>query len=291
MLRVLITGATGMLGSILVHRLKDKYNLFATGNSATPINPPKNYLSFDLKNKSYDDLMDWAKPEVVIHCAAITNVDYCEEFPDEAMEVNAESLEKILQWDSQIRIIFISTDAVFPENINLATEKDNPIPENIYGKSKFAGEKIIYETASSNLVIRTTIVGKSYNPSTKGFVDWIVESLNKGDKINLFYDVVFTPISIWHFANELEWILENEISGLIHVAGSKPISKYDFGIRISKKLGLNSSLIKKASLEDIVFKAKRSRDQTLDSTYYQSISGRLLPSINNTISVIAQYLK
>ena len=83
MKRILITGASGMLGATLVNKFKDEYNVFATGNSFFD-KQHSQYMKFDLSSESYKKLFDWSNPDIIIHCAAITNGNYCEENPKKA---------------------------------------------------------------------------------------------------------------------------------------------------------------------------------------------------------------
>ena len=290
-MRILITGASGMLGTTFVKRWCDKYEVFATDKENFINSPAENFMPFDLLNASYDELMNWSTPDVIIHCAAITNVDYCEENPEQAMAVNAESVNKFLKYGSDSRLIFISSDAVFPDGIHMASERDQSLPENIYGKSKEVGENYIKNASGSHVVVRTTIVGKNINPSYQGFVEWILNSVQEGKEITLFDDALFTPITTWHLTNELEWVIANDISGVIHIVGEESISKYDFGKKICEGLGLNTKLIKKGSIDDVDFNAKRSKDQTMDSGYYRSLSNRLLPSIGETVNKIVKHFQ
>ena len=280
-----------MLGATFVKKWCDKFEVFATDKENFKNSLAKNFMSFDMLSESYEALMTWVKPNVIIHCAAITNVDYCEENPEQAMAVNADSVKKFSQSDPNAKLIFISSDAVFPDGLHLASEKDGTAPVNVYGKTKEAGEKYINNALGSHLAIRTTIVGKNINPSYQGFVEWIVNSIKDGKEITLFDDALFTPITTWHLANELEWIMENNISGIIHVVGKEPISKYDFGRKICEGLGLNTKLIKKGSIDDVNFNAKRSKDQTLNSDYYQQTFNRILPNMDQTIRSIIYKFK
>ncbi len=289
--KILVTGASGMLGATLVDRWQSKFDVFATDKDNFTENPAKKFMAFDLLSKSYDTLMDWVRPEVIVHCAAITNVDYCEEHPEQAMAVNGESVNKFLQPVVDTRLIFISSDAVFPDGVHMASEKDDKNPENVYGMSKELGEKYIQNTGEPHAAIRTTIVGKNINHSYQGFVEWIVNSVKDGNEITLFDDTLFTPITIWRLADELEWVIDNEISGVIHIAGSEPLSKYDFGKKICAGLDLDTSLIHRGSIDDVDFQAKRSKDQTMDSSHYQRLSHRTLPSSAETVELIIQYFK
>ncbi len=290
-MRILITGASGMLGATLVKNWQDKFEVFATDKENFEHSSAKNFMAFDLLGESYDALMNWAKSDIIIHCAAITNVDYCEENPEQAMAVNADSVNKFLKYGSDARLIFISSDSVFPDKIHLASEKDLTSPENVYGKSKEVGENYINNASGEHVAIRTTIVGKNINPSYQGFVEWIVNTVQEGKEIILFDDVLFTPITTWHLANEMEWIMKNNISGIIHVAGCEPISKYDFGKKICEGLELDTKLIRKGSMDNVKFNAKRSNDQTLDSGFYNSISNRTLPSADETVDIIVKHFQ
>ena len=290
-MRILITGASGMLGATLVKNWQDKFEVFATDKENFENSSAKNFMEFDLLSESYDALMNWAKSDIIIHCAAITNVDYCEQNPEQAMAVNAESVNKFLKYGSDARLIFISSDSVFPDEIHLASEKDLTSPENVYGKSKEVGENYINNASGEHVAIRTTIVGKNINPSYQGFVEWIVNTVKEGKEIILFDDALFTPITTWHLANEMEWIMKSNISGIVHVAGREPISKYDFGKKICEGLELDTKLIRKGSMDNIKFNAKRSNDQTMDSGFYHSISNRFLPSVDETMDIIVEHFK
>jgi len=289
MKRILITGASGMLGACLVKLWSKKYDIFSTGNSDFPGNLAKAYKIFDFKSRNYNKLIEWAHPEITVHCAAITNVDYCEENPEEAMIINGESVRKLIDSTPNTKLIFISTDAVFPCQTHLANENSAIEPENVYGRSKEYGESFIKNSLKNNCVVRTTIIGKNINTYKKGFVEWIINTIKRGNQITLFNDVFFTPISIWHLANELEWIINNDVPKILHVSGAEITTKYEFGYRLCKEMGLDNSLIKIGSINNAKFKAKRAKDQTLDSSLYISLSKHKLPNFEDNIKILIKY--
>lgn len=143
MKKVLITGVSGMLGATLVKMWSKRYNVFATDCIDFSRKLSKNYMIFDLKNKNYKELIEWVYPDIIIHCAAITDVDYCENNPGEAMIINGESVRKFIEIAPATKLIYISTDAVFPHHSHLANENLPIRAENIYGKSKEYGESFI----------------------------------------------------------------------------------------------------------------------------------------------------
>ncbi len=289
-MNVLVTGASGMLGATIAKKWIDKYHIYGTSKTNFKGNVFDNFFKFDLSNDSYKELFDWVKPDIIIHCGAITDVDLCERRPEYAMAINGLSVKKILKYSGNAKLIFISSDAVYNEKIKLHTEKDKTEPLNVYGNSKLLGEKELLKSNSAGVIIRTTIVGRNINPNKNSFLEWILESLINNKKINLFGDVLFTPITIWDLINELEWIIDSSISGLFNIGCTESISKYEFGLRFCKELDLDTSLIKKISIEKLSFSAKRPKNQSLDVSYYEKISKRELPNIDMTIkSIITNY--
>ena len=85
--------------------------------------------------------------------------------------------------------------------------------------------------------------------------------------------------------------MENDVSGVIHIAGQESISKFDFGKKICKGLELDTNLIRKGSMDNIKFNAKRSNDQTMDSGFYNTISNRSLPSADETVDIIVEHFQ
>lgn len=280
-----------MLGATLVDLWRDKYDIYATGNSDFYDNPAKNYKAFNFLTDDVATLIEWADPQIIVHCAAVTNMDYCEKHPDEAYELNGHSIQKLLSHAPNARLVYISTDAVFKKDVRMADEKTKASPDTVYGGSKKLGEDYILASNDTHLIVRTTLVGKNINPNKESFTDWIIKSLRKGSYVNLFDDVIFSPLTTWHISDEIEWMMHHSVPKIIHLNSTDSISKYDFGLLLCEYLGLNCNLIRPQSLKNISFLAPRSDNQTLDIKLYQSVSNRSLPSIKNIILTLASRYK
>ncbi|MGJ8591437.1 MAG: SDR family oxidoreductase [Aquaticitalea sp.] len=287
---VLITGATGMLGATLVESFQEDFNVFATGSKTPEIHIADHFMAFDLSISDYTPLIEWSKPDVIIHCAALTNGNYCEQHPSEAFLVNGITLNKFTKAVAEkTHIIYISTDAVFSNDTHYASEDDHVNPESVYGKSKEIGEFFLTASTSNYTIVRTTIVGTNRNSNRQGFVEWIVNSSKNNIDISLFDDVKFTPISIWNMANQLKHIIQNPSNfsrKIVHVAGSEIGSKYQFGIALLKALNLQTETIKCGKISDFKDRAKRSTDQTLNCKAYEDLSKTKLPNLTQTIQEI-----
>ncbi len=290
-MRILVTGASGMLGATLVKVLSKKYCVYATGNSDFD-NLTTNYKKFDLLNDSYDELIEWANPDIIIHSGALTNGNYCDKNPMEALNINGVSIRKIIDATrNSVKIIYISTDAVFSSSLHMAKEKDCVCPENVYGKSKELGEFFLFNSVRDYLIVRTTIVGLNENKNKSGFVEWILNSAKERKQINLFDDVLFNPISIWELTEELSYLISNNLisSEVIHVAGNQICTKYEFGKLLLEELKLPFEKVERGSINSFNNRVKRAADQSLDCTYYENKYNRKLPSLIETVTSIKNH--
>ena len=283
---MLITGSSGMLGGTLVKYFSEKFDVYATSGQQD-LCFAKNHLKFDLNWDNYDQLLGWAKPDVIIHCAALTNGNLCANNPELAIQTNGLTLNKLAQAvDSSTKIIYISSDAVFPARVHKATELDNTGSESVYGKSKELGEFFLALNSENFTIIRTTIVGFNHLPSRQSFVEWIVNSSIHEKHINLFDDVVFTPISCLSLAHAISTIIDEELfmNSIVHVAGSDVCSKLEFGVHLLNSLGLSTEYIDRGQIANFDGRANRSGDQSLDCSYFEQVSGCKLPGLIETVT-------
>lgn len=282
MKKILITGSSGLLASAIIHKFKNKFDLYLTSR-----NPGENFdtkfKSFDLSCDDYSLLTNWTKPDIIIHCAASTNVDQCEVNKNEALKVNTETVKKLKDVFPESKFVFISTDAVFSEP-NGCVEESECNPVNYYGHTKYLAEQYLRTLDENFLIIRTTIVGLGGH--RQSFCDWILNSAKNGKEIGLFTDSFFNPISIWNFSEKIDWCLDNDVQGIFHINGSEIISKYDFGIKLVKAAGLRGDIIKKIKISDMNFIAKRNSNMSLSVEKFKKIYNAPLPDINTTITEI-----
>jgi dTDP-4-dehydrorhamnose reductase len=291
--RLLITGANGMLGSTLVGIFQDDYDVFSTGSAKEGLLFFENYLSFNLDEDEFSVLIDWAKPDIIIHCAALTNGNYCEQNVMEAFCINGNAINKFIKSISgETKFLYVSSDAVFPGSISMAKESDTTNAESIYGKSKELGEYFLLNSNINYAILRTTIVGYNLNPNKQGFCEWIINSVRNEIEISLFDDVLFSPITIWDFAKQTKKLFEIHEQEIYHIAGSQPCTKFDFGRELVKSLGLNDKYIKRGKITTFSGRAKRSTDQTFNVTKFEDKFDCELPNLNYTIKTLTdQYVR
>ena len=270
-MRILVTGASGMLGSTLVQRWSQSHRVFSTGRGAFA--PPEgwDYRRFDLQETDYQRLMDWAEPDVIVHCAAWTAVDACESDVERALDINGRAVARLRDAAAGTRILYISSDSVLGERTKPLDETAQPAPVNVYGRSKLLGEQ---ELANANAVtVRTTVVGWNMDGAKTSFVEWLVRTLEKGEGITLFTDVLLV-------------LAQSDKRGLWHVSGRDSMSRYAFGTRLCNALGLHCGGIREGVVGDMKFAAHRNADQRLDVSAYEKEFGRELPTSAETIDAL-----
>lgn len=290
MLKVLITGSNGMLGSCLAMNLSGNYDIYMTSRQLQRSLPQSlKYYSKDLADESYSDLIEWSNPDAIIHCAAITDVNFCQKNPEQAFLINSHSVKKLSNYCPHAKIIFISSDAVFPSSP--MSHFDCPLsPQTVYGMSKVKGERFLCESTNPHLIVRTTIVGSKFNHTASGFVDWLLASLQQLEPVSLYEDNLFTPISIWDLALEIDFLLSSPITGIWNISGSEACSKHSFGLYLAQKMELDTSLISKGLLSLQNAAIPRCLDQSMSSIDYMKAFDRALPSIDATVASLVKHL-
>jgi dTDP-4-dehydrorhamnose reductase len=283
-MRVLVTGASGMLGSTIVERWRVRHEVFATAR--TPFETAAwRVFPFDLVESDHRPLIEWARPDVIVHCAAWTALDACEAEPERVLDLNGRSVGRLLEAAPRARMLFVSSDAVLGDRETPLDEAATPHPLNAYGRSKQLGEELVARRGAS---IRTTVIGWNVDPRKQSFIEWIVRSLERGDRITLFRDATFNPIAATRLADELEGMLDDGRTGVWHVTGRDATSKYDIGMALAANLGLDQRKIHEGTITAMRFAARRSADQRLAVARYETSVGRLLPTLDETIDALVR---
>lgn len=265
---VLITGSSGLLGSNACNILKESYFVTGTYFSYKSKLERIKQMDLDIKDRTAcKKLLSEVKPDVIVHCAAITNMDYCETNIQLAHDVNTLGTKNLLDSvGTDCHFIFISTDNIYNngERFNKEDGKINII--NVYGDTKRKAEQIVMKSNCKYTILRTNIFGWHFAGRKTGLLNFIYENLNNKVETTLFKDVFFTPISIPFFINGIINVIENKTTGIFNFAGIERISKLDFGLIIADVFGLDKSFITPISIEEKNFIAKRPKEMSMDST-------------------------
>jgi dTDP-4-dehydrorhamnose reductase len=272
MKKIFITGGSGLLGSNIIKLASEKYTIYGSYNKHKICFHNIPLLHIDIMNKKQLNVIVKIKPDCIIHCAAIVNIDECEKNPEFAYQQNVQGTENIVEVAEAVDsfLIYISTDAVFDGKKGNYSEEDSPNPINVYGETKLKAEQIVQKSSCKSCIVRTNIYG--WNKLEKlSLAEWMIYQLENNKVLYGFIDVQFTPILVNNLSEMLFEIYEKKIQGILNVAGLESCSKFEFAKKIANVFQLNKNLIKPVSIDTVDLIAIRGKNLSLNTKKIQSL--------------------
>jgi dTDP-4-dehydrorhamnose reductase len=279
--RILITGASGLLGLNLALQVSRQHDVVGVVNRNHLTNVPFEQMSADLGSlDEVQRVVAFARPDWIIHCAALANLEDCEKNPARAARINTwlpGYLAEQAGWLGA-RFLHISTDAVFDGETGNYREEDTPNPLSTYARTKLEGEQVALQVNLQTLVARVNFYGWSLR-GQRSLAEFFYNSLSAGQGVRGFTDIFFCPLLVNDLADLLLEMLGRGLSGVYHTVSSQSISKYAFGIAIANRFGLAANLITPTSWKEGGLMARRSPNLTLNTEKLAAALGRSLPGI------------
>lgn len=243
-MRVLITGACGMLGSQVVRALGDKHHV-------VPTDVIEGCEQLDICDTgSVFDVLNRVRPEMVIHCAAMTDVDGCERDPDRAHKINAVGTWNLACACASINcaIAYVSTDYVFDgEKGSAYTEFDSTNPMSAYGASKLAGENAVRELCPKHYVVRTSWL---FAPHGKNFALSILKAAEVKPELTVVADQIGSPTYVKDLAGFLAGLVGSPLYGVYHYTNAGSCSWHEFASKILETAGKTDVKVKPIKSEE-----------------------------------------
>ena len=269
-MRILLTGARGFIGGHLWPRLLGRHQVVTVGRR--PLPDSSHHVRGDLIDDRVLDLLSRAAPEAVVHLAALTDADLCEEQPERARVVNAEVPARLASAVAKScrRFIHVSTDLVFDGERAPYAEADPPLPISVYGRTKLAGERGVVSILGERACIARLALAYGPRPSAlsrSSFVERMVASASHGESVSLFEDEIRTPVYVEDAAHALALLVEGPSPpSIVHLGGPDRSSRFEMGIRALAEFGLASDLARASSRSEGRARAPRPRDVSLESS-------------------------
>jgi dTDP-4-dehydrorhamnose reductase len=249
-MRILVTGANGLLGNKLVSLLETKPEVHLIATARSPLTHPLLRGEFHLLDITHQEqvrsVIEHTKPDVIIHTAAMTQVDACETARDACWLNNVTAIDYIIEPCKKVnaRLIHISTDFIFDGTQGPLDETAVPNPVNYYGESKLAAEKIIQSSTIDWCILRTVLVyGVTHDMSRSNIVLWVKKSLEEGKKISVVNDQWRTPTLAEDLAMGCWLAAQHKATGIFNISGKDFMSPHDIAVQTAQFFKLDASLI------------------------------------------------
>jgi dTDP-4-dehydrorhamnose reductase len=299
--KILITGANGLLGQKLVHHIVEtgKYDLIATGRGECRFTTNKGkytYLSLDITDKkAVSSVFNELKPSIVIHTAAMTNVDQCELEKLGCWQQNVIATENIVEASSLMNafLVHLSTDFIFDGSHGPLTEEEKPAPLSFYGYSKLVAEEIV--TNAQNLkwaIARTVLVyGIAEGMSRSNIILWVKKSLEEAKQIKVVDDQFRTPTLAEDLAIGCYLIADQKAEGIFNISGKDFLNPLQMAFKTADYFGLDKSFITKADSSTFTQPAKRPPITGFIIEKAEKVLGYKPRSFEEGIAILANQIK
>jgi dTDP-4-dehydrorhamnose reductase len=270
-----ITGANGLIGNYLVQtapRFAPRWRVRALTRADFDL------LDFAAVEREF--IKD--KPQLVIHCAAISAVGEAQKNPAFARRVNVEITRLLAELAAEIQFVFFSTDLIFDGRRGNYTETDAPNPPHVYGETKAAAEQIILKNPH-HLVARLSINGGVSRAGNRGFNEDLRLALRSGRPMKLFTDEFRSPIPAVETTRAVWELAEKNCAGIYHVAGAEKLSRWQIGQLLVKRWPEVTAKIESGSAKDFPG-PPRALDTSLDISKVQKVLSRPLPGLSGWLA-------
>ena len=291
-MKLLLTGISGLLGINFAQEMMDKHEIVGVDRGKLAHAPFKVLKQDLLDPGAVDSILDSTQPEWLINCAALADLEACEDTPDIAKRLNTDLPRRLARSCKarNIPFVHISTDAVFDgEKDGFYTEEDQPNPKGVYAKTKLEGEWAVLTENPKAIVSRVNFYGWSLG-GRRSLAEFFFHNLTNNKSMSGFTDVVFCPMLVNDTARVLVKMLQRGLSGLYHLVGPQAMSKYQFGVEIARKFSLHENEISPKSILSAGLTARRSHNLWLSTHKLSTDLGEDLPDFSTGLNEFyAQY--
>ena len=294
---ILITGAEGQLGKSLQRKLRDKFEFvptdLITGESGS--RPNIKYLDIT-KRSDVARTINEINPDIIINCAAYTDVDGSERNKDLAHMVNVVGLQNLIHAsDHDTYFVQISSDYVFEGDAGPYSEDDHTYPVNYYGKTKLEAENILIGSRRKFLIIRTNVIYSEDLNIKANYFAWVYKSLLNNKSISIVNDQISNPAYVSHLAQAIFQCIILNTEGIYHYGSDNYLSRYEFSMKIANIFELDNSLITSIDTKQLTqdipsYIAKRPRHSGLNTFKIENEIGLTAYSTDYSLTILKNSL-
>ncbi|MFT3700841.1 MAG: SDR family oxidoreductase [Agriterribacter sp.] len=293
-MKILITGSNGFVAGSIIAQCSTDWEVYGVSRSAQ--NSRSNHISYHamdmLDEQKLCELITTIQPDVIIHTAAMANIDFCEQHREIAEKINVGITVQLAALCKSIgaKLIFCSTDTVFDGLKGNYTETDQPKAVNFYAATKIKAEEAVLSAADNNVVARLSLVmGLPVMGKGNSFLADIIEKCNKGISIPMPENEIRTPIDVITLGAALIELAQSAINGIIHLAGNTAINRYAMAQQIAEALDFSKVLITGTNSNSIAGRAPRPNNASLDNSKAKQLLATPMRSLTEGLHITTHF--
>lgn len=291
--RLLVTGARGFVAGRILDQATHSWEIHALSREISSHKPVSvNWHSMNpFSSSQLTAIFNQIKPHSVIHTAAMADIDYCEAHQQEAELINIEFTRVLAECcqKNKTRLVYLSTDNVFDGVRGFYSEEDTPNPVNFYGKTKLAAEETVTQLLDSFVIARVALVmGLPIIGHGNSFLARMLDVLGSGRQLSVPDEEIRSPIDVITLAQALLELVENDFSGILHLAGNDILNRFEMAQKIAMQFGYSSSDVVPGDPTGLPGRAPRPRDVSLNNKKARSTLKAKFLGVDKGIAVIIE---
>jgi len=291
--KILITGSEGQLGKSLQRQLRDKFEVVPTDLVPSESESSPNIKCLDITKRSdVEKAIYEINPDIIINCAAYTDVDGSERNKNLAHKVNVVGVQNLIQASNrETYFVHISSDYVFKGDAGPYSEDDHTYPVNYYGKTKLEAENILRGSRRRFLIIRTNVIYCEDLNFRANYFAWVYKSLVNNKSISVVNDQISNPAYVSHLTQAIFQCIILNTEGIYHYGSDNYLSRYEFSMKIANIFELDNSLITSIDTERLTqdipsYIAKRPMHSGLNTFKIENEIGLTVYSADYSLTIL-----
>ncbi len=290
-MKLMVTGADGFVAGSVVGQSSPDWDVCALALAPVPYERPGlTWHVFDLRDtERLKRVFAAFAPDVVIHTAAMADIDFCEANKDAAEAVNVGVTQTVAQLcrEHNAKMIFLSTDTVFDGKQGMYIESDTPAPLNFYGETKVRGEQIVSGTVDRHVITRLSLVmGLPVIGAGNSFLAKTIEAMKNGREVGFPDEEIRTPVDVITLGRAFLELADSEYTGFLHLSGMDRLNRFAMAQRIAERLGYSKDLVIVKNPSAIPGRAPRPRDVSLDNRRAQQILKTPMRNLDDALNLV-----
>ena len=289
--KLLVTGACGFVAGSVLAQAGDDWHVHAASRGQPLAQREDFHWHTCEQTPQWVKIFDEIRPDVVIHTAALADIDFCEVNQELARAVNVELTRTLANLCAEVsaKLVFCSTDTIFNGEQAPYVESDSPAPVNFYAETKVEAERIVASLGTRSVIARLSlIVGLPVLGAGNSFLARMIATFREGRTVALSEQEIRTPVDVITVGKTLLELAAGDHQGIYHVAGNERLNRFEIARKIAVRFGFPKEMVVAQAVATAQGRAVRPLDVSLDNTKARANLKTPMLNLDEGLSLILQ---